>query len=398
MATYAPGAGPGKIVDVAINSTVFYLNDILNTLNSIAGKQRAAPSEEKKPAVTDGTPVAEQERQAPNLTPDERAFWDTTDFDTRVKFSLDRLFYTDYLEFRDIQGLAALLPDKLELGDFSMHFHDSPITLDARMGFAPGETPYDLKLQAGVEQLDLARFFRELVPGSTPRAEGLFDVSLKAFGSSPNLPEYRNRLYFDMRLQSRDGVFRPFNPDSALLAGSSGVAGAFGSVASNIPTGLFGLGAVSRLVNYMKEIDYDKIDIHLVRDESRDVQIREAVVQSPEILMTGTGGITYEEGVDIVYSPLSMEARLDMRERGAAILYSLGLLQSEKDDLGYWKGPVFKIWGNIARRESNLEDIISDAGRGAVLGGITRPLSGLWGNLKYWWFSGGGEPAAIDQQ
>ena len=315
-----------------------------------------------------------------------------------MKFRLDRLFYTDYLEFRDIQGHAALLPDKLELGDFSMHFHDSPIALDGRMSFAPGETPYDLKLQAGVEQLDLARFFRELVPGSTPRAEGLFDVSLKAFGSSPNLPEYRNRLYFDMRLQSRDGVFRPFNPDSALLAGSSGFAGVLGEGVSNIPTGLFGLGAVSRLVNYMKEIDYDKIDIHLVRDESRDVQIREAVVQSPEILMTGTGGITYEEGVDIVYSPLSMEARLDMRERGAAILYSLGLLQSEKDDLGYWKGPVFKIWGNIARRESNLEDIISDAGQGAVLGGITRPLSGLWGNLKYWWFSGGGEPAAIDQQ
>jgi hypothetical protein len=315
-----------------------------------------------------------------------------------VKFRLDRLFYTDYLEFRDIQGHAALLPDKLELGDFSMHFHESPITLDGRMAFTPGETPYDLKLRAGVEQFDLAKFFRELVPGSTPRAEGLFDVSLNAFGTSPNLSEYRNRLYFDMRLQSRDGVFRPFDPDSALLAGSSGFAGVFGEGVSNIPTGLFGLGAVSRLVNYMKEIEYDKIDIHLLRDESRDVQIREYVVQSPEILMTATGGIKYEEGVDIVDSPLSMEARLDMRERGAAILYSLGLLQSGKNDSGYWKGPVFKVWGNIARSESNLDDIISEAGHGAVLGGITRPISGLWGNLKYWWFGGGKEPAAIDQQ
>ena len=397
-ATYVPGDGPGKVVNVAINSTVFYLNDILNTLNSIAGKQRAAPTEENKPAATDGTPVAEQERQALNLTPDERAFWNTTDYNARVKFRLDRLFYTDYLEFRDIQGHAAMLPDKLELGDFSMHFHDSPITLDGRMAFNPGKTPYDLKLRAGVEQFDLAKFFRELVPGSTPRAEGLFNVSLNAFGASPNLPEYRNNLYFDMRLQSRDGVFRPFDPDSALLAGSSGIAGAFGSVASNVPTGLFGLGAVSRLVNYMKEIEYDNIDIHLVRDESRDVQIRQYVVQSSEILMTATGGIKYQDGVDIIDSPLSMEARLDMREQGAAILYSLGLLQSEKDGFGYWKGPVFKVWGNIARTESNLDDIISEAGHGAVLGGITRPISGLWGNLKYWWFGGDQEPAAINQQ
>jgi hypothetical protein len=397
-ATYVPAGGSNKSVDIAVESTVFYLNDILNTLNSIAGKQRVAAPEEKKPAATDGSPVAGQEMQALDLKPDERAFWDTTDYDARVKFRLDRLFYTDYLEFRDIKGHAALLPDKLELGDFSAHFHESPMTLDGRMTFAPGETPYDLKLRAGVEQFDLAKFFRELVPGSTPRAEGLFDVSLNAFGTSPNLPEYRNKLYFDMRLQSRDGVFRPFDPDSALLAGSSGFAGVFGEGISNIPTGLFGLGAVSRLVNYMKEIKYDKIDIHLVRDESRDVQIKEYVVQSPEILMTATGGIKYQEGVDIVDSPLSMEARIDMRERGAAILYSLGLLQSEKDDYGYWKGPVFKVWGKIARSESNLDDIISEAGHGAVLGGITRPLSGLWGNLKYWWFGGDNAPVEYDRQ
>jgi hypothetical protein len=375
------------VVDVDVESAVFYLNDILNTLNAIAGKQKAAPAGKATQANAEQTP------QPVDLAPDARAFWDTTDYNARVKFRLDRLFYTDYLEFRNIQGDVAVLPDKLELGHFSAHFHDSPITLDGRLNFAPGETPYDLKLRAGVKQFDLAKFFRELVPGSTPRAEGLFDVSLDAYGASPNLPQYRNRLFFDMRLLSRDGVFRPFDPDSALLAGSSGFAGALGEVVSNVPTDLFGLGAVSRLVNYTKEIHYDKIVIHLQRDESRDVQIREYVVQSPEILMTASGGIKYEEGVDVVDSPLSMEARIDMRERGAAILYSLGLLQSEKDDYGYWKGPVIKVWGTIARTQSNLDELIGEAGDGAVLGGVSRPFSGLWGNLKYWWFGGGKAPA-----
>jgi hypothetical protein len=63
------------------------------------------------------------------------------------------------------------------------------------------------------------------------------------------------------------------------------------------------------------------------------------------------------------------------------------------------KAKVFCFRRNQGRiREVGLEDIISDAGHGAVLGGITRPISGLWGNLKYWWFGGGEEPAAIDQQ
>ena len=391
-ARYAPGDGSDKTMDIDMGSSVFYLNDILSAVQAIGGKKQSAPEEQtgksdkEKPSGT--APV----RVALDLQPDERAFWNTSDYEVRVKFKLDRLFYTDYLEFRDIQGHAALLSDRLELDDFSAHFHDSPITLDGRMTFNPGQAPYDLKLEAGVERFDLATFFRELVHGSTPRAEGLFDISLDASGTSPNLAQYRNNLYFDMRLQSQKGVFRPFDPNSALAAGSSGIAGLVGEGVSNLPTGLFGLGAVARLVNYMKEIDYDWMVIHLVRDKSRDVQIKEYVVQSPEIFLTATGGIAYREGVDIVNSPVSVEARLDMREHGAAILYSLGLLKSEKDNYGYWKGPVVKVSGNIAHTKSNLDEIIGKAGRAAVLGGVTRPVSGLWGNLKLWWFGGGKKP------
>jgi hypothetical protein len=395
-ARFTPDSGSAKTMDIDIGSSVFFLNDILNAVQAIDGKKpppliaQTGKLDKEKPSG------AEPDRVAPDLKPDERAFWNT-DYEARLRFKLDRLFYTDYLEFRDIQGHVALLTDRLELGDFSAHFHDSPITLDGRMTFNPGQTPYDLKLQAGVEQFDLAKFFRELVPGSTPRAEGFFDISLDAFGASPNLAQYRNNLYFDMRLLSQEGVFRPFDPDSSLLASTSGIAGLFGEGVSNLPTGLFGLGAVSRLVNYMKEIDYDRMEIHLGRDQSRDVQIKEYVVQSPGILMTATGGITYQEGVDIVDSPVSVEARLDMRERGAAILYSLGLLKSEKDTYGYWKGPTVKVWGNIAQTKSNLDEIISTAGRSAVLGGVTRPVSGLWGNLKFWWFGGGKEPTEYEK-
>jgi len=396
-ARYTPDGGSAKMINIDMGSSVFFLNDILDAVHVIGGKN-TPPSTTKTALPDKGKPSGPKpDRMQLDLKPDERAFWDKTDYNARLRLKIDRFFYTDYLEFRDIQGHAALLTDRFEFDDFSAHFHDSPITLNGLMTFKPGHTPYDLKLQASVEQFDLAKFFQELVPGSTPRAEGLFDVSLDAFGASPNLTQYRNNLYFDMRLLSREGVFRPFDPDSSLLGSTSGIAGLFGEGVSNLPTGLFGLGAVSRLVNYIKEIDYDRMEIHLVRDQSRDVQIKEYVVQSPDIRMTATGGITYQEGVDILDSPLSMEARLNMRERGAAILYSLGLLKSEKDNYGYWKGPVIKVWGYIAQTKSNLDEIISKAGRSAVLGGVTRPVSGLWGNLKFWWFGGGKEPEEYEK-
>jgi hypothetical protein len=384
-ARYLPKDNAGKVVDIAVDSSVFYLNDILNSVNSIKGKRPAGKAVRKTRASEEGATDGAAQRTAGGKEPDERAFWDKSAYDARVVLKMDRLFYTDYLEIHDISGSADLFPDRLAFSEFAAHFYESLLTMDGVMRFAPGDTPYDLKLDAGVQQFDLARFFRELAPGSTPRTEGLFDVSLEAYGKSPNLPQYRNNLYFDMRLHSREGVFRPFNPDSALVASSSGFAGVVGEGVSYVPTGLFGLGAVSRLVNYIKEIDYDRIDIRLVRDDSRDVKVRQSLVQSPDILMSAEGGIEYREGIDILDSPLSLQAQLDMRERGAAILYSLDLLESERDQYGYWKGPTFKAWGTLARSQTNLEEIIAEAGQGAVLGGITRPISGLIGNIRHIW-------------
>jgi hypothetical protein len=367
----------------SVDSDVFYLNDILNTLKAIAnekarGEAGAEPGEEQRAAM-------EAEQRAGEARPDEQAFWDTLPYNRHVTYTIKRLFYTDYLEVVDITGRAEITPVRLSLDDFKAQFHDSPIALNSVMTFTPGEKPYDLEMQASVEQFDLNAFLRALDPEAVPRAEGLFDVKLDANGKSPNMAQYRNNLYFDMKMQSRNGVFRLLNPNDPLVMGSSGLAGTVGEGVSYLPTGLFGLGAVARMVNYIDAVPYDKIDAHLVRDESRDVQIRKYVVQSPEILMTATGGINYEEDVDVLDSPLKMDAQLGLRDRGAAIFYDLDLLGDEQDAYGYWTGPEISFWGTMGKLDSNLNEIIEQAGKGAVLGGFTRPVSGLIGNVRHRW-------------
>ncbi len=46
----------------------------------------------------------------------------------------------------------------------------------------------------------------------------------------------------------------------------------------------------------------------------------------------------------------------------------------------------------LAQSESNLSEIIETAGKGAVLGGLTRPISGLIGNVRHLWMDEEGEP------
>jgi hypothetical protein len=308
-------------------------------------------------------------------------------YGTDLEYAIDTLFYTDYLAFRDVQGKLGVRPGKLSLSGASARFHDSPMQLDGALLFRPDEAePYRLDMLGKVSDFNLHQFFKELVPGERPRIKGLFSVRVAATGEMPNLGELRNETLFDVRMRSRKGVFRPLPPSSPLLVGTSDMLGLVGEGLSYVPTGGFGAGVVARLVNYISRIDYDIVDIHLRRQESRDVEIARFLVQSDSVSLTAHGGIKRRPDADIVDSPMDLQANLDMSGRGAAILYSMGLLRDERDEDGYWRGPEFRIWGTPAVWESNFSDIVRQASDGTVKGGVTRPLSGLIGNLKYRWF------------
>jgi hypothetical protein len=61
-------------------------------------------------------------------------------------------------------------------------------------------------------------------------------------------------------------------------------------------------------------------------------------------------------------------------------------MQDQRNELGYWRGPEFRIWGSASAPESNFEDVINHAADGTTKGAFLRPISGLIGNLKYRWF------------
>ncbi|MGR8949480.1 MAG: hypothetical protein ACU84Q_15650 [Gammaproteobacteria bacterium] len=369
------------------SSEKFFLNDLLASIAAISKKNTKADAGNLNAAKTP-TRLSEEA--------DDKAFWDVLPLDAKLSYDIRELYYTDYVIFRSVGGEIFIEPQSLDLQKLSAYFHDSPMTFNGVLKFLPkSPTPYDVKLLGTVTDFNLNQFFSELVPGVKPRAEGLFGVSIDAFGQSPNMPQFRNNLFFDVRLQSRDGLFRPLPPDGTLMAGASDVLGVVGESLSYMPTGGFGAGALSRLVNYIKEIDYDVIDMHLTRGDSRDIVIEQFLVQSPTVRLTAAGGIDYEYGKDVLDSPLSLDAAMNMSGKGAAILYSMDLLEDAQDEHGYYHGPKFEIRGSANEPTSNFAEIISTGAKGTVAGGVTRPLSGLIGNIKHRWFGGDTKPAEV---
>ncbi len=379
---YAPQENDENVLHTSLTSTALYLNDLLSFISEIAPEQAVPTGAEEKDAELTPTVAIENG----NLEPDEQAFWDLIPYTTVTDLSIDQLHYTEFLIIRDINGRIELASDKLELSGFESHFHESPMKLDIALSFTPGTEPYSLVMNGSIEDFDLATFQQELEPESTPRAVGLFNMHLQASGQSPNVGEYRNRLSFDVQLRSEDGQFRLLNPDSAMVAGSTELLGKVGEGISYVPTGLFGLGAAARLAEYIKVIDYDEIDVHLIRGLSKDIEVERYEVRNKELRMTATGGIQYQPGVDVASSPLELEGQLNFLGRGAAIMYDLNLLQDTRDEKNYWKGPQIRFTGSAINNTSNLESIVSTASDAALKGGVTRPISGLIGNIKYRWF------------
>ena len=381
---YAPAPGKRGLLRLRVDSELFYLNDLLATVAAISP---GAPPPPEAASETPAGPVAV------DVTRDDKAAWDLLPYGARFDYRIGKLFYTDYLAFEEVTGKLAVRERKLSATEVAARFHDSQLRLNGTLDYRPAASdPYLLDVAGTVKDFNLNQFFKELVPGERPRIKGLFNVTLTAGGEMPNLGQLRNDTLFDVRMTSRTGVFRPLPPSSTLLASTSDVLGFVGEGLSYVPTGGFGAGTIARLVNYIARIDYDVVDIHVRRAQTRDVVIERFLVRSPAILITAVGGIKHVAGKDILDSPLELQANLDMSGRGAAILYSMGLLRDEKDDAGYWRGPEFKIWGTPAASESNFADLIRQASDGTVMGGITRPLSGLIGNIKYRWFGDDPKP------
>ncbi len=398
IATTAKFKG-NKSVNLDINGKTVFLNDILKLLDTISPPETVSADSETSSEAESST--SEDKKPPLNTLVDTEPFWKSP-VDIDANLSIDKLYQTDYLAFDKIKGKLSINDNEFKAHEISALFHDSPLKLDSLVNFNTtlNKHPYDVNFIMDIKDFNLSDFLKELDPTVEPLIEGIFNVDLKMFGQMDNIDQWRNQLLFDARLVSFDGIYH-FIPNDSVLLLSSGYAMALaGEVVSVIPTAGFGLGIMSRMVRFIKDFPYDKIDIHLVRKADKNTRIEEFEIFSPELYMTATGGITFVENERVVDSPMKATARLDLAGEGAAIFYGLNLLTGEKNEYGFWEGPEIIFGGTLTHPTDNFEEIVETAKKGTVQGGITRPFSGIIGDFKYRWFAPKPEyqDAITDQQ
>ena len=225
----------------------------------------------------------------------------------------------------------------------------------------PGENqPYSL--QSSV-------VLRDWSPGGTAPKPGWFSGKLDLAGSlrsrAADPAGLAASLEGEMHLVSRGGTLRlfPVNLPPAsvgsgrvaeILAAAGGALESLG-VRREPP---FSRGrTVAELAATLHPLAFDQLSLVAARDAAGHLSLRQVVVLTPELRLTGGGNLIRRPGSGLLEGSLALELQLRARGRPAELLRGVGALDEVPDEWGYAAaGLPLRVRGTLARPDaSDLE-------------------------------------------
>ncbi|MCX6954429.1 MAG: hypothetical protein NTV51_19935 [Verrucomicrobia bacterium] len=300
---------------------------------------------------------------------DSRAFWG--DWSGRLTFSCYHLRTGDQ-ELNEVAGTLSLdrgtmrlkggravlapAPVAPQRGPYPSAKADAPrnrVTAEGSIAFdAAAEIPYRINAAAAVDVIDAAKLFTAAQVEQGPVVEGRFSVTDQITGQGLNLQTLLAQRRDEFRLVSKGGVIRllktnaaelipvPETPKTDALAKVGSLVGAlFGVKKEYIDSGMNRLSkpteAVLDFAYQTPEIRYDEFTLTAIRGADQAIELRDIVVGTPNVRLTGTGRIGGEAGRPWRAQPLQLKLQLGAQGRIAQLLTTAGLLSTDKDEHGY---------------------------------------------------------------
>ncbi len=244
------------------------------------------------------------------------------------------------VDLADARGMVVIEPASLRIESGTASIGDgSAARLDGELKFNAGTgQPYTFWTSLAVENIDSAPLFRAMDPDRAPAIEGRFDLTSRLSGGGDRLGDLLDKAQGECKLSSRDGKFRVLRTDvtdsvkqapSKLVDALDTVTSLFGKKADKIGE------AMVASATGLSEIHYDQMNVAAERGADLNIRFSEFTLIAPEERITGTGRITYEEGVPIRAQPLSIDLEVGVRGRLGGFLAIVGMLKDGQDELGY---------------------------------------------------------------
>ena len=261
----------------------------------------------------------------------------------KVVVDVNTLSLSDTFVMNKLQSTAVTDSSKIEIKNLNFNLANAPFQLKSLLKCVPNG--YEFSMTAVCDIQDFGALSRLIWPGYAATIEGTGDFSLVLQGKESTMRDAIRLAKGSVSLNSRDGIIRPvmfLGPRKSSLIESIG---AIGRLFGGTNDSLSKIGDFSR---QLEAIEYDDINIEIVRKENLDIAFDRCTVTGPEILLEATGGVKYVKGKFPLQSPLAVDVALSAGGKLGAALEGVGLAFEQSDGSRYMSGPRFAVRGTLA--------------------------------------------------
>ena len=296
---------------------------------------------------------------APRITADTKAAWSR--FAGTLALDIKSVTRGTEWAMTGLTGQVNLEASRVALQKLEAAFGEkSRFAAKGQVRFEPGAKPYALTGDFSLTEFDAGKLFKALEPNKPATVEGLFTVNGRFTGDGETLPHTMERARGSFELTSRQGVFRGLQRTSnkvsmtskAVELGASVLGSIFGSEKATKAAEKVAGSAyfVDQLAQSIGELNYDQLNLRLVRAESLNMTLEDFSLVSPDLRLLGKGTVTYVAGKPLLEQPLAVTLSLAGRGKVEETLGKLKMLDGNRDELGYAKTrqPV-AINGSLAK-------------------------------------------------
>jgi hypothetical protein len=258
-----------------------------------------------------------------------------------------------------LTGLVVIEPADITLQKLEATFGEKGrFAAKGLVSFTRGPQPYDLAGDFSLTEFDAGKLFTALDPAKPATIEGMFTVAARFTGNGETLGRTLERSQGTFELTGRQGIFRGLqrttNKVSLATKAVDLVGSLFGS--SKVVEKVAGAAYhVDQLAQTLGELNYDQLNVKLVRDQSLNVALEDISLVAPEIRLIGKGTVTYVPGKPLLQQPLSLALSMAGRGKVEEQLGKLRLLNGARDDLDYARTKeTLTLGGTLARPDPTV--------------------------------------------
>lgn len=323
-------AAPARNSDLELNATLTPGTPDQNLIAKLTSRVLHVPDLQAFAALAaDSTPVASPTTPTPAPS---GPLW--AGYTGRIDFDLARVVYAPGLEFPNTKGSIELTPEALTLDKIqTMLSTGGVINLSGALRWLSPTKSYALAADLGGGDVAMGPLLKALNPSAAPALEGTYAVTGKIAGQGSDPAAAISTAAVDLQLTGKQGVLRAIDLDTNRYAQAgnvvSGIAGFAGAFSPNSQLGEHAnqITALNNIARRLGNLAYDDLVLNARRNADGSVEIGELRLQSPNVLLAGSGSIRALPGRRFWEQPLALALDLGTRGDFARDLATLRVLK-----------------------------------------------------------------------